>query len=99
MPAFYRWHLSGGIAYCHGDGSAWCRIPHRALCPGRTPTAQTGPYIESLRRQLAVRTRRLIDTGQFTQPLPLPASQQPATAASPGRSCNCCWAAISPTPL
>ncbi|MET9903103.1 DUF6083 domain-containing protein [Streptomyces sp. NPDC006446] len=43
IPAFHRRHLSGGVAYCHGDGSAWCRIPHRALCPGRTPTAQTGP--------------------------------------------------------
>ncbi|MFD9463313.1 DUF6083 domain-containing protein [Streptomyces sp. NPDC060027] len=58
-----------------------CRIPHRALCPGRTPTAQTGPYIESLRRQLAVRTRRLIDTGRFT-PAPPAACE---SAASNGR--------------
>ncbi|MEU8795011.1 DUF6083 domain-containing protein [Streptomyces sp. NPDC048643] len=66
IPASYRWHLSGGIAHPHSDGSAWCRIPHHALCPRHPLTAPPGPYIESLRRQLAVRTRRLIDTGQFT---------------------------------
>ncbi|WP_405996677.1 DUF6083 domain-containing protein [Streptomyces sp. NBC_00829] len=84
IPAFYRWHLSGGIAYPHGDGSAWCRIPHLALCPGRTPTAQTGPYIEALRRQLGVRTRRLIETGQFT-PAPPTACEPPADSGRPTR--------------
>ncbi|MEU0785378.1 DUF6083 domain-containing protein [Streptomyces sp. NPDC006173] len=66
IPSPARWHLSSGIAHPHGDGSAWCRIPHLALCPARTPTAPAGQHIESLRRQLAVRTRRLIDTGRFT---------------------------------
>ncbi|MEY2244874.1 DUF6083 domain-containing protein [Streptomyces sp. BF23-18] len=83
VPASYRWHLSGGIAYPHGDGSTWCRVPHLALCPGRTPAAQTGPYIDSLRRQLAVRTRRLIDTGQFT-PAP-PATCEPPVGSSRAR--------------
>ncbi|MER5905125.1 DUF6083 domain-containing protein [Streptomyces mirabilis] len=66
IPASYRWHLSGGIAHRHSDGSAWCRIPHHALCPQQALIAPPGPYLESLRRQLAVRTCRLIDTGQFT---------------------------------
>ncbi|WP_328663272.1 DUF6083 domain-containing protein [Streptomyces sp. NBC_00328] len=77
IPAPCRWHLSGGIAYPHGDGSPWCRIPHHVLCPQHAPTAPPGPYLESLRRQLAVRTRRLIDTGQFT-PTPPAACEQAA---------------------
>ncbi|MFJ1610960.1 DUF6083 domain-containing protein [Streptomyces sp. NPDC088253] len=84
IPGPCRWHLSGGIAYLQGDGSPWCRIPHHALCPGHTPTAQTGPYIESLRRQLAVRTRRLIDTGQFT-PTPPAACESPGGSDRPAR--------------
>ncbi|WP_328475728.1 DUF6083 domain-containing protein [Streptomyces sp. NBC_00377] len=76
VPESCRWHLSGGIAHPHGDGSAWCRIPHYLLCPART-TARTGPHLEAVRRQLAVRTRRLIDTGQ------LPAAP-PAACEPPG---------------
>ncbi|MGW3200948.1 DUF6083 domain-containing protein [Streptomyces sp. NPDC001118] len=77
VPESCRWHLSGGIAYPHGDNSAWCRIPHAVLCPHRTPTCQAGPRIEAIRRQLAVRTRRLIDTGALT-PAP-PATPQPVS--------------------
>ncbi|WP_329240782.1 DUF6083 domain-containing protein [Streptomyces sp. NBC_01478] len=77
IPESCRWHLSGGIAHPHGDGSDWCRIPHALLCPRRTPTCHTAPGLEAIRRQLAVRTRRMIDTGVFT---PAPAtSTQPAT--------------------
>ncbi len=43
VPESCRWHLSGGIAYPHGDNSTWCRIPHAVLCPHRTPTCQAGP--------------------------------------------------------
>jgi len=82
VPAPYRWHLSGGIAHPHSDGSAGCRIPHHALCPEHAPTTPPGPYIESLRRQLAVRTRRLIDTGQFT---PTPTACE--TDSRPSRDC------------
>ncbi|MEU0804205.1 DUF6083 domain-containing protein [Streptomyces sp. NPDC005970] len=81
VPASCRWHLSSGIAHPHGDGSDWCRIPHTVLCPRHTPTAPTGPHIEAVRRQLAVRTRRLIDTGVFT---PAPAACEPA-AGTTGR--------------
>ncbi|MEU8992848.1 DUF6083 domain-containing protein [Streptomyces sp. NPDC048558] len=79
VPEPCRWHLSSGIAYPHGDGSPWCRIPHAVLCPRRTPLCRTGPYLEALRRQLAVRTRRLTDTGAFT-PAP-PPTNSPATGA------------------
>ena len=37
VPASCRWHLSSGIAHPHGDGSAWCRIPHAVLCPQPHP--------------------------------------------------------------
>jgi len=85
VPESRRWHLSGGIAYPHGDNSAWCRIPHAVLCPHHTPACRPGPRIEAIRRQLAVRTRRLIDTGTFT-PAP-PANPQPAShTGGPDRS-------------
>ncbi|MFG2030494.1 DUF6083 domain-containing protein [Streptomyces sp. NPDC048825] len=80
VPVSCRWHLSSGIALPHGDGSAWCRIPHAVLCPERTPTAPVGPHIQAVRRQLAVRTRRLIDTGVFT-PAPAAACEPPAGRA------------------
>ncbi|WP_329550409.1 DUF6083 domain-containing protein [Streptomyces sp. NBC_00696] len=80
VPESSRWHLSGGIAHPHGDGSDWCRIPHALLCPRRTLTCHTAPGLEAIRRQLAVRTRRMIDTGAFT---PAPAtSTQPATVTT-----------------
>ncbi|MFJ8536841.1 DUF6083 domain-containing protein [Streptomyces sp. NPDC093591] len=78
VPEPCRWHLSGGIAHPHGDGSPWCRIPHAILCPAGTPTCPLSPPLQVARRQLAVRTRRLIDTGAFT-PTPPPASSPPAT--------------------
>jgi uncharacterized protein DUF6083 len=80
VPDSCRWHLSGGIAHPHGDGSSWCRIPHAMLCPGNTPTARIGLHLEGVRRQLALRTRRLIDTGALT-PVP-PTDSTPASDAS-----------------
>ncbi|MEV0743436.1 DUF6083 domain-containing protein [Streptomyces sp. NPDC050549] len=79
VPASCRWHLSGGIAHPHDDGSAWCRIPHAVLCPQRTPICRISRPLASARRQLAVRTRRLIDTGAFT-PTTSPAGAAPADA-------------------
>ncbi|WP_103514999.1 DUF6083 domain-containing protein [Streptomyces sp. SM10] len=81
VPASCRWHLSGGIAYRHGDGSTWCRIPHAVLCPSRrTPTTRLTPRLAEARRQLAVRTRTLIDAGLFTPAAP--ASPHPPPQAS-----------------
>ncbi|MEU6002849.1 DUF6083 domain-containing protein [Streptomyces sp. NPDC047197] len=66
VPASWRWHLSSGIAHPHAGGQAWCRIPHTALCPARTTPPDTGRRLGELRRQLALRSRRLIDTAAFT---------------------------------
>ncbi|MEU2915721.1 DUF6083 domain-containing protein [Streptomyces massasporeus] len=82
VPEPCRWHLSSGIAHPHGDGSAWCRLPHAVLCPARTPTCRTGHCLETMRRQLAVRTRRLIDTGAFTPTSP---ATSPPDVGSPAR--------------
>ncbi|MFJ3941777.1 DUF6083 domain-containing protein [Streptomyces parvus] len=81
VPASCRWHLSSGIAHPHGDGSAWCRVPHAVVCPARTSTCPASPHLEAVRRHLAVRTRRLIDTGAFTSASP-PAVGPPARAAA-----------------
>ncbi|MFH8804914.1 DUF6083 domain-containing protein [Streptomyces sp. NPDC017936] len=79
VPEACRWHLNSGIAYPHDDGSGWCRIPHAVLCPGRVCLARTGPRLEPLRRQLAVRTRRMTDIGAFTPAPSTPATPPPRT--------------------
>lgn len=67
IPTICRLHVSSGIAYPYDDGSGWCRIAHGVLCPQRPPHCQTdSPTLVSLRRELRIRTRRLIDTGAFT---------------------------------
>ncbi|WP_407109575.1 DUF6083 domain-containing protein [Streptomyces sp. DSM 116494] len=67
VPRARRWHLSGGIAHPHDNGSGWCRIPHAILCPRpATHPRATGTRLAALHRQLTVRSRRLIDTGAFT---------------------------------
>ncbi|WP_051854196.1 MULTISPECIES: DUF6083 domain-containing protein [unclassified Streptomyces] len=77
-----RWHVSSGIAYPHDDGSGWCRLPHAVLCPRWPPHCQTDtPKLVSLRRELGIRTRRLIDNGAFT-----PEANTPNTEAPEGGS-------------
>ncbi|MCT9113308.1 DUF6083 domain-containing protein [Streptomyces mirabilis] len=87
VPPSSRWHLSGGIAHPHGDGSDWCRIPHTLLCPHRTTTRPLTPHVAAARRQLAVRARRLIDAGSLapTVPAPVPASNFSSNSAYPAR--------------
>ncbi|MFE3169244.1 hypothetical protein [Streptomyces sp. NPDC059224] len=53
------------------------------LCPRRTPTCRPHPCLETVRRQLAVRTRRLIDTGAFTPALPTSGSAPGADTDAP----------------
>jgi hypothetical protein len=48
------------------------------LCPHETATTPDSPHIEAARRGLAVRSRRLIDTGAFT-PAPPPSTCEPST--------------------
>jgi hypothetical protein len=65
VPPSHRWHVHSGLAYPAGDGTAWCRLPHAALCPNRTPDPAMA-HLAPLRRRLAAHTRHLIDTGRFT---------------------------------
>ncbi|MGW5063845.1 DUF6083 domain-containing protein [Streptomyces sp. NPDC004096] len=82
VPDSCRWHLSGGIADPHSDGSAWCRIPHAVLCPSSAPATRIGLHLEAVRRQLALRTRRLLDTGVLATP---PDDAPTVEASSPDR--------------
>ncbi|MFI8759353.1 DUF6083 domain-containing protein [Streptomyces sp. NPDC058319] len=66
VPADYRWHVSSGLAYPAGDGSAWCRLAHAVVCPARDADPAIVPTLTKLRQVLAVNTRRLTDIGVFT---------------------------------
>ncbi|GGT26544.1 hypothetical protein GCM10010222_80440 [Streptomyces tanashiensis] len=73
VPAPDRWHVASGVAHHADDGTPWCRITHPTLCPAHTTPQTLTPALDELRRRLALRTRRLLDTGAFTpgeQPLP-----------------------------
>ncbi|MER6032089.1 DUF6083 domain-containing protein [Streptomyces sp. NPDC001851] len=86
VSATCRWHLSGGIAYPHDDGSEWCRIPHAVLCPRQTSHPQAGsPRLVSLRRDLSLRSRRLIDTQAFTPTPHIPDTAAPGGQEQPAR--------------
>lgn len=82
VPPTCHWHVSGGIAHPAGDGSGWCRLPHAVVCPARD-SLPAAPELAGLRRALAVRTRRLIDSGRFVPPPVLP-----NTEASPSPTCR-----------
>lgn len=80
VSADCHWHLSSGVAYPHDDGSGWCRIPHAVLCPQQPTHSQgTSARLASLRRELSLRSRRMINVGAFT-----PAPSSPAPAAPGG---------------
>ncbi|MEU0957155.1 DUF6083 domain-containing protein [Streptomyces niveus] len=83
IPSACRWHVSSGTAYPAGDGTAWCRIPHPLLCPGRDAPDPPTPHLAELRRRLALRTRRLIDTGAFT-----PTAAQPVLPGAQWAGCR-----------
>ncbi|MFI5756818.1 DUF6083 domain-containing protein [Streptomyces sp. NPDC051569] len=86
VPAPYRWHVSSGIAHPQGDDTPWCRIPHPLLCASQGAPVPTTPHLTELRRHLALRTRRLIDTGAFIPPAPQPTTpRHPAAACRPAR--------------
>ncbi|MFJ8955196.1 DUF6083 domain-containing protein [Streptomyces sp. NPDC102381] len=88
VPAACRWHLSSGVAHRDAGGQAWCRIPHAPLCPARTHPHVTSRTVDALRRQLGLRSRRLIDQGTFTPPAPpdvLPVVAHPVVQLLLGR--------------
>ncbi|HCA85969.1 MAG TPA: hypothetical protein DEQ61_10985 [Streptomyces sp.] len=66
VPTSHRWHTSSGMAHAADDGTSWCRIPHPTLCPAHQPTEPLTPQLARLRQRLALRTRRLLDSGAFT---------------------------------
>ncbi|MET9347563.1 DUF6083 domain-containing protein [Streptomyces termitum] len=77
VPADYCWHLASGIAYPAGDSSPWCRIAHPAVCPADTHSVDLPDSFSTIRRRLALHTRRLIDTAGFTAlPSPPPATPE-----------------------
>ncbi|MET9104781.1 DUF6083 domain-containing protein [Streptomyces antibioticus] len=85
VPAACRWHVSSGIAYPAADGSNWCRLPHAVVCPARD-AAPLPRELAGLRRSLAVRTRRLIDSGAFAPPPALP--KGPASGEKAAQVCR-----------
>ncbi|MCZ4103711.1 DUF6083 domain-containing protein [Streptomyces sp. H39-C1] len=64
VPEDLRWHVQSGVARPTQDGSPWCRVHHRALCPATLDPGVSG--VQEVRRGLALNTRRLLDTGRFT---------------------------------
>lgn len=86
MPADHRWHVSSGLAFAAGDGSAWCRLSHAVVCPARDADAAAVPELKRLRRALAVNTRRLVDAGSFTPVAPMdPAARRLEDPCRPSR--------------
>lgn len=79
VPESCRWHVSRGIAHPAGDGSSWCRLTHDLLCPAR-PAPTAAPQLSGLRRTLALRTRRLLDTGVLAPPATLAGGPPPGEA-------------------
>ncbi|GGV01447.1 hypothetical protein GCM10010211_80920 [Streptomyces albospinus] len=84
IPATHCWHVSSGIAHPAHDGTPWCRVPHIALCPTRPASAPLTPQLAEIRRRLALRTRRLLDTGAFTPP-PIQPTPSPHGSCRPAR--------------
>jgi hypothetical protein len=85
VPEHLRWHLHRGTAFPTGDGTPWCRIAHPPLCPAREheAAARLG-RLATLRRDLALNTRALLDNGHLPPPGPL-ASTGPGPHRPTGR--------------
>lgn len=81
VPEIHRWHIGAGVAYPAGDGSPWCRIAHLTLCPARTAPEPLTQHLVSMRRRLALQTRRLLDTGAFIPPAQRPSLTWPGATS------------------
>ncbi|WP_427251112.1 DUF6083 domain-containing protein [Bacillus cereus] len=65
IPERLRWSVNGGLAYLGDSGHALCRVPHPAVCPG-VEHDDGDPELEAARTAHGKRTRKWIDTGEFT---------------------------------
>ncbi|MFD7068299.1 DUF6083 domain-containing protein [Streptomyces sp. NPDC059913] len=86
VPPPHRWHVASGMAHHADDGTPWCRIAHPVLCPAHTTPHALPPALDTIRRHLALRTRRLIDTHAFTphhRPATEPDTPDPCRPARP----------------
>ncbi|MGW7487559.1 DUF6083 domain-containing protein [Streptomyces sp. NPDC054786] len=84
VPARCRWHVSSGLAHPAGRHTLVPRPPHHPL-PAHPVTAPLTAQLAELRRHLALRTRRLLDTGAFTPHPTEPAPAPPTTPCQPAR--------------
>ncbi|WP_410170112.1 DUF6083 domain-containing protein [Actinacidiphila bryophytorum] len=66
VPDSLHWHITAGVALAQPSGAPRCRVTHSLVCPARGEHPLLTPALHELRRQLAVRTRCLIDSGVFT---------------------------------
>lgn len=80
VPASCRWHLSGGTAHPHGDGSAWRCIPppgsrghRRGGAPKRRFEAVTVMASEGMSVQMATRVLNVSECGYYAWYSRLPA--------------------------
>ncbi|MFC9337436.1 DUF6083 domain-containing protein [Streptomyces sp. NPDC057020] len=85
VPAPDRWHVASGVAHHADDGTAWCRITHPTLCPAHTTPHALPPALDTLRRRLALCTRRLLDEGVFTPGEQLLPESDESDACRPAR--------------
>lgn len=85
VPVPYRWHVSSGVAHPADDGTPWCRVTHPVLCPVSPTGAPLTPQLAKLRRRLALRTRRLLDTGTFAPQSPHSEAAPPSPPCRPTR--------------
>ncbi|KAA6222954.1 hypothetical protein CP973_14390 [Streptomyces albofaciens JCM 4342] len=86
VPVDLRWHVSSGIAHPAGDGTAWCRLAHAVICPAREAVAlPSASGLVGLRRELALRTRRLIDAGAFAPSVTTDSAAPSQDACRPAR--------------
>ncbi|AQT70397.1 hypothetical protein B1K54_00235 [Streptomyces sp. fd1-xmd] len=85
VPEVHRWHVGAGTAYPAGDGSPWCRIAHRTLCPAHDAAKPLTQPLVTLRRHLALQTRRLLDASAFTPGQHATAESRPMPSCRPTR--------------
>ncbi|MER7761651.1 DUF6083 domain-containing protein [Streptomyces sp. NPDC097619] len=65
VPVRARWAVDGGMARIGDMGRGTCWLAHPAVCPGMEHEDEDDPQLAGARRALAVRTRKLVESGAF----------------------------------